>query len=62
MRWAKHFEQVLYSEANTKVEDVTEANTKVAGDRQMPVLGQLTERAICIDGARYSLKEMKFSG
>ena len=45
MRWAKHFEQVLYSE------DVTETNTKVAGDRQMPVLGQLTERALCIDGA-----------
>ena len=45
-RWTEHFEQVL------NVEDVRKANINVVGDWQMPVLGELNERAIFARGSK----------
>ena len=42
-RWAEYFEQVL------NVADVREANINLVGNWQMPVLGDLNERAISLD-------------
>ena len=42
-RWAEYFEQVL------NVADVREANINVVGNRRMPVLGDLNERAISLE-------------
>ena len=38
---------------------MTEANINVAGDRQMPVLGELNETAISIEEVRETVNEMK---
>ena len=45
-RWAETFEQL------PNVEDVREANIYVFGDRQMPVFGELNERAISTEEVR----------
>ena len=42
-RWAEYFEQGL------NVADVREANINVVGNWQMPVLGELNERAISLE-------------
>ena len=42
-RWAEYFEQVL------NIAFVKETNINVGGNRRMPVLGDLTERAISLD-------------
>ena len=42
-RWAMYFEQVL------NVADVREANINVVSNWQMPVLGDLNERAISLE-------------
>ena len=45
-RWAEYFGQVL------NVADVREANINVVGNWQMPVLGDLNERAISLEEIR----------
>ena len=42
-RWAQYFEQVL------NVADVREANINVVDNWQMPVLGDLNERAVSLE-------------
>ena len=46
------FEQV------PNVEDLREANIKVVGDRRMPVLGEMNERAISREDVREGVKEI----
>ena len=52
-RWAEYFEQVL------NVADVREANINVVVNWQMPVLGDLNERAIALVKIREAVNEMK---
>ena len=52
-RWAGYFKQVL------NVEDARDGNINVIGDRRMPVLGELNERAISIEEVREAVNEMK---
>ena len=54
-RWAEYFEQVL------NVAEVREANINVVGNSQMPVLGDLNERAISLEEVREAVNEMKSS-
>ena len=42
-----------------KITYVREAKINIVGDRQMPVLGELNERAISIEEVREPMKEMK---
>ena len=44
--WAEYFEQVQ------DVRNIRKANRNVVGDRRMPVLGELNERAISIEEVR----------
>ena len=50
-RWAEYFEQVL------NVENVRKVNINVVGDRRMPVLGELNDRAILIEEVRAGSRE-----
>ena len=52
-RWAQYFEQVL------NVADVREANINVVGNWQMPVLGDLNDRAISLEEVREAVNEMR---
>ena len=52
-RWAKYFEQVL------NVTDDREANINVVGNWQMPLLGDLNERAISLEEVGEAVNEMK---
>ena len=52
-RWAEYFEQVL------NVTDVREANINIVGKWQMPVFGDLNERAILLEEEREAVNEMK---
>ena len=52
-RWAEYFEQVL------NVSDVIEANINVVGNRRMPVLGDLNERAISLEEVGEAMNEMR---
>ena len=52
-RWAENFGQVL------NVGDVGEANIDVVGNRRMPVLGDLNERALSLEEVGEAVKEMK---
>ena len=52
-RWAQYFEQVL------DVAEVREANINVVGNWQMPVLGDLNERAISLEEVGEAVNEMK---
>ena len=49
--WAEYFEQVL------NVADVREANINVVGNWQMPVLGDLNERAISLEEVGETVNE-----
>ena len=51
-RWAEYFEQVL------NVADVREANINVVSNWQIPVLGDLNERAISLEEVREAVNEM----
>ena len=52
-RWAEYFEQVL------NVADVREPNINVVGNWQMPVLGDMNERAILLMEVKEAVNEMK---
>ena len=52
-RWAEYFEQVL------NVADVREANINKVGNRWMPLLGDLNERAISLEEVGEAVKEIK---
>ena len=52
-RWAEYFEQAL------NVADVREANINVVGNWQMPVLGDLNDRAISLEEVGEAVNEMK---
>ena len=49
-RWAEYFEQVL------NVADVRESNINVVGNWQMPVMGDLNERATSLEEVREAAK------
>ena len=53
-RWAEYFEQVL------NVADVREANINIVGNWQMPVCGDLNERAISLVEVLESVNELKY--
>ena len=53
MTWAEYFEQVL------NIADVREANINVVGNWQMPLLGDLNERAISLKEVVEAVNEMK---
>ena len=52
-RWAQYFAQVL------NVADVGEANINLVGNRRMPVLGDLNERAISLEEIGEEVNEMR---
>ena len=52
-RWAEYFEQVL------NIADVREANINVVGSWQVPVLGELNERAISLEEVGEAVNEIK---
>ena len=52
-RWAEYVKEVL------NVTDVREANINVVGNWQMPVLGDLNERAISLEEVGEAVNEMR---
>ena len=52
-RGAEYFEQVL------NVADIREVNINVVGNRQLPVLGDLNERAVSLEEVGEAVNEIR---